>query len=95
MTTDLERERVGRELAERLGYTMTEDGWAFKNWAYAPKDLWDALLDREMECRRVRHALASLMNAVSAELTGSPKNVRKSSWAEEWDEAEDALKAGG
>jgi len=48
----------------------------------------------EQRVKEMREALRELMEVVAAELTGAPKNVPKSSWAEQWDKAEAALKRG-
>jgi len=50
-----------------------------------------ALLKELTALRRVRDALESLMSLLELELTGFPKNVPKSTWAEQWDVVCEAL----
>ncbi len=42
----------------------------------------------ERERDALKQALRNLLKALTPELTGRPKNVKKSTWAKEWDEAE-------
>lgn len=80
MTT--ERDQVARELADKLDLRLEDGGWAIdRAWDYLPRPVWDALISKEMECRKLREALDNLHNAVEARadsgkrrsLTVSPK----------------------
>lgn len=57
------------------------------------------LIERERQAayaegrRQGLNLLADLMKALEPELTGPPKNVPKSSWAEQWDRADAAIRA--
>ena len=67
-----ERDQVAREVAERLGLDLYErDGLA--HWMVHGRavEIFDALLDKELECRRLRQELQELRQiAVHRERTG-------------------------
>ena len=59
---------------------------------WLPADATERLLEAYSVVRAQKAALKNLMDAITPELTGMPKNVPKSSWAEAWEAACAALR---